>query len=307
MEYINIIVESALPKYKKGVRVIVNLNTSKKPEYYVGTVTSIRKGIVKVIFDDGEKGNYKPTSSNVGLVGITESKKKRKTQIPTVNISKWIDLPSKKLIKKTIHKGRLSKEEKNKIISKDKQFVYNLMTAAYKATPAVVFLKKILKFNFLWMEGKIKIYRGVSGNSNSSNLISLIRKFEKGKVLLGSKGKDVMSWTTSKIRAGKYANRTDSGGIVFDFNYVGKYLDLGQLILDFEEEILEIKEKQLKSKRGKNSWGYQLAVFALKYSSLKSTNSHREILLPSVKVSSVVQPGDYDKIRSSKITLILKQ
>jgi len=86
----NSTIESAIPVYKKGVRVIVNFDTVKNPEYYVGTVTAIRNGLVYVTFDDGDRGNYKPTRSLVGLVGITESKKKRKSEIPKKDIDKWL-------------------------------------------------------------------------------------------------------------------------------------------------------------------------------------------------------------------------
>jgi len=95
--YININAESidifgSPPKYKKGVRVIVNFNTTKDPEYYVGTVSGIRSGLIYVTFDDGDKHNFKPTRSLVGLVGITLSKKKRKTEIPAKDIDKWLDI-----------------------------------------------------------------------------------------------------------------------------------------------------------------------------------------------------------------------
>jgi len=94
MEYVNINVniEAAIPKYKKGDRVIVNLNTSKAPEYYVGTVTGIRKGLVYVVFDDGDKDKFKPTLSRVGLVGITKKKTARKSQIPVKDIGKWLEI-----------------------------------------------------------------------------------------------------------------------------------------------------------------------------------------------------------------------
>jgi len=94
MKYVNISVDilSASPQYKKGDRVIANFNTSKDPEYYVGTVTGIRKGLVYIVFDDGDKHSFKPTRSLVGLVGITKSKKKRKSEILSKDINKWLDI-----------------------------------------------------------------------------------------------------------------------------------------------------------------------------------------------------------------------
>jgi len=82
----------AIPQYKKGSRVIVNFGTTKDPEYYVGTVTGIRKGLVYVLFDDGDKGSYKPTPSKVGLVGITKKKTGRKSEIPAKDIDKWLSI-----------------------------------------------------------------------------------------------------------------------------------------------------------------------------------------------------------------------
>lgn len=81
---------AGIPAYKKGDRVIVNFNTTKDPEYYAGTVSSLRKGLVNVKFDDGDKGSYKPTRSKVGLVGLIKGKKKRKTEIPAKDIDKWL-------------------------------------------------------------------------------------------------------------------------------------------------------------------------------------------------------------------------
>jgi len=86
------IIEATIPKYKKGVRVIVNFNTTKDPEYWVGTVTGIRKGLVYITFDDGDKGSYKPTRSLVGLVGITKKKTSRKSKIPSKDIDKWLSI-----------------------------------------------------------------------------------------------------------------------------------------------------------------------------------------------------------------------
>ena len=81
---------SASPKYKKGDRVIANYGTTKVPEYWSGTVTALRAGMVHILFDDGTKDSFKPTRSKIGLVGLTDRKAKRKTQIPTADIDKWL-------------------------------------------------------------------------------------------------------------------------------------------------------------------------------------------------------------------------
>jgi len=120
MEYVNIDVETILSaiQYKKGNRVIVNFNTAKDPEYYVGTVTTIRKGIVYVIFDDGDKGSYKPTASKVGLVGITKKKIGRKSEIPAKDINKWLSIDIGKASPKRKTKPNVV-EKKTKKLSKN--------------------------------------------------------------------------------------------------------------------------------------------------------------------------------------------
>ena len=76
--------------YKKGDRVIVNYNTAKKPEYYIGTVSMIRDGLVHVKFDDGDKGKYKPTKSKTGLIGLAKPNKKKKSAIAADKIDSWL-------------------------------------------------------------------------------------------------------------------------------------------------------------------------------------------------------------------------
>ena len=76
--------------YKKGDRVIVNFNTSKNPQYYIGTVSMVRDGLVHVKFDDGDKGKYKPTKSKTGLIGLAKPNKKRKSEIPADKINSWL-------------------------------------------------------------------------------------------------------------------------------------------------------------------------------------------------------------------------
>jgi len=112
---------SASPQYKKGDRVIANFNTAKDPEYYVGTVTGIRKGLVYVVFDDGDKHSFKPTRSLVGLVGITKKKTGRKSQIPTKDINKWLSIdigkasPKRKSKPNVVDKKSSEKENKGRI------------------------------------------------------------------------------------------------------------------------------------------------------------------------------------------------
>jgi len=120
------IIGAASPQYKKGVRVIVNFNTAKDPEYYVGTVSSLRGGLVYVIFDDGDKGSYKPTSSKVGLVGITKKKIGRKSEIPAKDINKWLDID--------IGKNSPKRKPKSNVVKKKSKadFLKNRFNNRYK-------------------------------------------------------------------------------------------------------------------------------------------------------------------------------
>ncbi|QJT70941.1 hypothetical protein GR7B_00143 [Vibrio phage vB_VcorM_GR7B] len=110
--------EAALiDNYKKGDRVIVNINTAKNPEYYVATVTkkSPQQNLVYVLFDDGERWQYKATSSQVGILGHASKNKKRATAIKPANLNKWLkghpDAPS---TKKVVGKGTIKRVDPKK-------------------------------------------------------------------------------------------------------------------------------------------------------------------------------------------------
>lgn len=72
--------------WEKGERIIVNLHTKSDPEYFIGTVTSIRQGKVYVEFDDGDTGNYKETSPKL----LKGNKKKRKSEIPESKLVNYL-------------------------------------------------------------------------------------------------------------------------------------------------------------------------------------------------------------------------
>lgn len=92
MSFKHIIVSALIDNYSKGDRVVVNINTTKEPEYYVASVTKISRAnnLVYVLFDDGEKWQYKATSSKVGILGHALKSKKRKSEIKPRNLDKWL-------------------------------------------------------------------------------------------------------------------------------------------------------------------------------------------------------------------------
>ncbi|QJT71062.1 hypothetical protein GR11A_00024 [Vibrio phage vB_VcorM_GR11A] len=95
-------VSALIDGYSKGNRVIINVNTTKKPEYYIATVTKISKSknLVYVRFDDGEKWQYKATSSKVGLMGHALKTSKRIKKIKPKNIGKWLSVNDTPPLKK---------------------------------------------------------------------------------------------------------------------------------------------------------------------------------------------------------------
>ena len=81
---------SAKIKYAKGKRVIVNYGTTRKPEYYIGSITEIQNSEITVLFDDGEVGIYEDDRSKVGLMGLAIEGKKTKQAIPIAKIDEWL-------------------------------------------------------------------------------------------------------------------------------------------------------------------------------------------------------------------------
>lgn len=77
--------------YKKGDRAIVNLGSSKRPEFWVGSVLGIKKGKVHVKFDNGKLKKFKQTQSLKGLVGKSKNKKKSKSPIDERDLEAWVD------------------------------------------------------------------------------------------------------------------------------------------------------------------------------------------------------------------------
>ncbi|QJT71158.1 hypothetical protein GR11A_00121 [Vibrio phage vB_VcorM_GR11A] len=93
---------AVIDNYKKGDRVIINVGTAKKPEYYTASVTKLSRqtNTVYVRFDDGEKWQYKATKSQVGIMGHASRSKSRVKAIKPNNLNKWLkdhpDAPEKK-------------------------------------------------------------------------------------------------------------------------------------------------------------------------------------------------------------------
>ncbi|QJT71157.1 hypothetical protein GR11A_00120 [Vibrio phage vB_VcorM_GR11A] len=108
---IGILEEAAvIDRYKKNDRVIVNINTAKAPEYYTATVTKVSrtKNLVYVVFDDGEKWQYKATTSKVGLLGHSaQPNKKKKGAIKPEKLGKWLAGGDPKPTKKAGPKDKL--------------------------------------------------------------------------------------------------------------------------------------------------------------------------------------------------------
>ncbi len=75
----------------KNDRVIANMGSKKEPEYFLGTVTRVSGANISVVFDDGGK----ITLTKRDIVGKTELKKKRKTQIPTKDLKTWLSVDVK--------------------------------------------------------------------------------------------------------------------------------------------------------------------------------------------------------------------
>ncbi|WYW01881.1 hypothetical protein Pori4_00009 [Pseudomonas phage vB_PpuM-Pori-4] len=76
---------------KKGIRVVVNMGSTKEPSYWMATVAknNAAKGTVNLNFDDGDVAEYKAIKSKVGIVGIGVAKV-RKTEIPLSQVGKWL-------------------------------------------------------------------------------------------------------------------------------------------------------------------------------------------------------------------------
>lgn len=94
MKKINITVTAAIiDKYAKGDRVIVNVNTTKDPEYWPATITrkSVKNNTVWVEYDDGSYDIFKATNSKVGVLGHAIKKSKRNRAIPKEVIHEYLD------------------------------------------------------------------------------------------------------------------------------------------------------------------------------------------------------------------------
>lgn len=78
--------------YKKGARVVVNVGTAKRPEYYLATITSVRADKWHILFDDGDKGYVDTVKDIKGLVG----KRTRKSGFGKEELHKYLISPSEK-------------------------------------------------------------------------------------------------------------------------------------------------------------------------------------------------------------------
>lgn len=71
------------PGFSKGDRVVVNLGTKEKPEYYMGTVKNIGSRLTITLDNDKEKVLSKDN------VWKSDFKKKRKNKIPSGKVNKY--------------------------------------------------------------------------------------------------------------------------------------------------------------------------------------------------------------------------
>jgi hypothetical protein len=79
--------------FKKGDRVVVNVNTPKEPAYFLGTVTrvSVKDKLVYAVLDNGGKMKAVVANTGGGVVGYASHTRIRKTAIPTANVQNHID------------------------------------------------------------------------------------------------------------------------------------------------------------------------------------------------------------------------
>lgn len=100
-----------------GDRIVVNLHTKNDPEYFIGTVTSVKKNELKVEFDDGDDGTYKPTSKKL----FPGNKKKRKSEIPSDKVGQYLaespPMPSKEPKKTPKGKQPKTEEKVRKVVT----------------------------------------------------------------------------------------------------------------------------------------------------------------------------------------------
>lgn len=78
---------------QKGTRVLVNLGTSKEPYIYVGTVVarSAKNQQYRIKFDDDDTYVGSITNSATGILGLSKSQRRRKTEIKPQDLDNWID------------------------------------------------------------------------------------------------------------------------------------------------------------------------------------------------------------------------
>ena len=119
--------------YKKGDRVIVNYNTAKKPEYYIGTVSMVRNGLIHVKFDNDDKGKYKPTKSKTGLIGLAKPNKKRKSEIPADKINSWLltKPDNKTAVKSNVVKKKIREPYTPPYTPEEEEWIINNLVASH--------------------------------------------------------------------------------------------------------------------------------------------------------------------------------
>lgn len=98
--------------YKAKDRVIVNVNTIRKPEYYTATVTSVRRNGIYLTYDDGVQ-DICVAGDKVGVIGRCAKPLKRKTEIPKEKLSEWLAI---KEIQPTTRKPKTSNKPVNTIV-----------------------------------------------------------------------------------------------------------------------------------------------------------------------------------------------
>ena len=127
--------------FKKGDRVVVNVNTPKEPAYFLGTVTrvSAKDKLVHTLLDNGGKMKAVVANTGGGVVGYANHKRVRKTAIPTANVQNHIDTSKwyAKKIDKPVAGERIHVPESKPTVPQ--------VNEPPKATPAVSFDEKSAK------------------------------------------------------------------------------------------------------------------------------------------------------------------
>ena len=84
---------------RKGVRVVVNIGTTKDPVFYLGEVESTLSKVgtatkeAHIRFDDGDEGDFKITTSLCGIIGIAKNGRMRVKKFGKKLLKQYLDTP----------------------------------------------------------------------------------------------------------------------------------------------------------------------------------------------------------------------